>query len=113
MTFNPKTWRPIAMVLSAGNLVAIGFAAGAPAHAIGHGVLALAFGYWAERMRRPAAGSLEDRETRLEALEEELSRMQGELGEAQERIDFAERMLGQAAEARRVDQGRQPGAEGR
>ena len=105
MTFNPKTWRPIAIVLSAVNLVAIGVTAGAPAHAIGHGALALAFGYWAERMRRPAAGTTEEREARLEALEDELTRMQDELGEAQERIDFAERMLGQAAEARRVDQG--------
>ena len=105
MTFNPRIWRPIAAVLSVVNVAAIGFAAAAvePAHAVGHGVLALAFGYWAQRMRGPAAGSIEEREARLEVLEDELSRMQGELGEAQERIDFAERMLARAEEVRRVD----------
>ncbi len=49
MTFKPKIWQPIAVVLCAVNLVAVGFAAGAaePSHAAVHAALALGFGLWA------------------------------------------------------------------
>jgi hypothetical protein len=102
MTFKPAIWRPIALVLSAVNLVAVGFAAGAaePWHATAHTALALAFGLWAQRMRRvPDVG--ED-QARLEALESEMGDLRRELTEAQERLDFAERVLAQAPDARRV-----------
>ncbi len=103
MTFKPAIWQPIAVVLSALNLVAVGFAAGAaePWHAAGHAALGLGFGLWAQRMRQ-TPGRIEPQE-RLEALEAEMSSMRGELNEAQERLDFAERMLAQKAEARRLD----------
>ncbi len=39
----------------------------------------------------------------LEALEAEVSKLRQELSEAQERLDFAERLLAQGPEARRVD----------
>jgi hypothetical protein len=102
MTFKPAVWRPIAIVLSAINLVAVGFAAGAaePWHATAHTALALAFGLWAQRMRRVPDGG-ED-QARLEALEAEMGDLRRELGEAQERLDFAERVLAQAPDARRV-----------
>jgi hypothetical protein len=103
MTFKPAIWRPIAIVLSALNLVGVGFAAGAaePWHAGVHAALALAFGLWAQRMRQAPTGGSEV-EGRLEELEAEVSNMRRELGEAQERLDFTERVLAQAAEARRV-----------
>jgi hypothetical protein len=103
MTFKPAIWRPIAIVLSALNLVGVGFAAGAaePWHAGVHAALALAFGLWAQRMRQVPTGGSEV-EGRLEELEAEVSNMRRELGEAQERLDFTERVLAQAAEARRV-----------
>jgi hypothetical protein len=103
MTFKPAIWQPIAVVLSALNLVAVGFAAGAvePWHAAGHAALGLGFGLWAQRMRQ-APGRIEPQE-RLDALEAEMSSMRVELNEAQERLDFAERMLAQGAEARRLD----------
>ena len=108
MTFKPAIWRPIAAVLAVINLVAGGYAAGLaePRHAAIHGVLALAFAWWAYRLRRGPSGS--EREPRLEApeamaaLEAEMSRLREDLSETQERLDFAERMLAQKPDARRM-----------
>ena len=102
MRFKPSIWQPIAIGLSALNLVAVGFAAAAAEswHAGVHAALALAFGLWAQRMR-PERGE-RDGSTRLEALEAEIDTMRQELSEAQERLDFAERVLAQPPETRRV-----------
>ena len=106
MTFKPALWRPIAVVLSGLNVVAVGFAAAAaePLHAATHGALALAFGLWAQRMRAGQGGPDADMEARVEALELEVSSLRQELAEAQERLDFAERLLAQASETRRLGQ---------
>lgn len=108
MTFKNPIWQPIAVVLSGVNLVAVGVAAGAaePWHAATHAALALGFGVWAQRLYQRRGGAegqdrLEAREA-LEALEAEVGSLRGELGEVQERLDFAERMLAQAPEPRRV-----------
>ena len=106
MTFKPALWQPIAVVLSAINLVAVGFAAGAaePYHAAVHAGLAVGFGLWAQRLRQRRAEYVPaPREDRLEALEAELGGVRGELGEVQERLDFTERMLAQRDEVRRVE----------
>jgi hypothetical protein len=102
MTFKSKIWRPIAMGLSALNLVGVGFAAGAaePWHAGIHAVLALAFASWAQRLRPGLPPS--ERQAGLEELETEVSSLRRELTEIQERLDFTERMLAQGAESRRV-----------
>jgi len=108
MIFKPTIWYPIAVVLSVVNLVAGGFAAGQaePRHAAVHGVLALACGLWAYRLRRGPSGS--EGEARLEApeamaaLESEMSGLRQDLSETQERLDFAERMLAQRPDPRRV-----------
>ena len=111
MIFKPAIWSPIAVVLAVINLVAGGFAAGQaePRHAAVHGVLALAFGWWAYRLRQRSVGS--GGETRLDspdtpdalnALEDEMSRLRQDLSETQERLDFAERMLAQKPDARRM-----------
>lgn len=102
MTFKPSLWRPIALVLSAINLVAVGFAAGAaePWHAGIHAALALGFGLWAQRLRESPAES--EPQARLELLESEVSELRRELSETQERLDFAERVLAQGPESRRV-----------
>jgi hypothetical protein len=103
MTFKPALWYPIAIALSVGNLAAAWFAAGQaePWHATTHAALALAFGLWAHRLRQgPGASQFEGR---VEALEFEVSNLRQELGEAQERLDFAERLLAQWPEPRRVD----------
>ncbi|HEX7335750.1 MAG TPA: hypothetical protein VF252_00975 [Gemmatimonadales bacterium] len=39
---------------------------------------------------------------RLEALEHDVHRLEGELGETQERLDFAERLLTKTREERRI-----------
>ena len=104
MTFKPAIWRPIAAILSAINLVAVGLAAGSaePWHAAGHAALALAFGLWAQRLRPLANAGGSESEARLEVLEADVSSLRGELSEAQERLDFAERLLAQGSESRRV-----------
>jgi hypothetical protein len=106
MTFKSAIWYPIAGVLSAINLVAAGFAIGQaePVHAGVHVALALAFGFWAHRLRQ-ASGGESELQGRLEALEAELGELGGlrqELGEMQERLDFAERLLAQGSETRRM-----------
>jgi len=108
MTFKPAIWRPITFVLSAVNLVAVGFAAGEaePRHAGIHAALALAFGLWAQRLgqARTAGESagLGEGPARLDALEADVGDLRRELNETQERLDFAERLLAQAAETRRL-----------
>lgn len=104
MTFKPAVWRPIAIGLSALNLVAVGFAAASAEswHAGVHAALALAFGLWAQRMRLSPAPRAIDGEARFEALEAEVSSLRQELTDAQERLDFAERVLARGPETRRV-----------
>jgi hypothetical protein len=102
MTFKPALWRPIAVGLSAINLAGVGYAAGAtePWHAAVHAALALAFGLWAQRLGPLPGASLPD--ARLEVLEGEVADLRQELSEAQERLDFAERLLAQGPETHRV-----------
>lgn len=104
MTFKPAVWRPIAAVLSVANLVAVGFAAGAaePWHATLHAGLTVAFAAWAQRLGRGPA-SLPEAEGRLDELAAELDQLRGELAEAQERLDFTERMLARESSPRRPD----------
>ena len=104
MTFKPAIWQPIAVVLSAVNSVAAGFAAASAeaGHTMVHVALAVAFGLWAHRLRQAPRLESGELEPRLEALELEMSDVRRELGEAQERLDFAERMLAQGQESRRV-----------
>jgi hypothetical protein len=109
MTFKPAIWYPIAVALSGLNLVGVWFAAqpAEPWHATIHAGLALGFGLWAQRLRRgPARTELHAPLEGLEVLEVEVSRLRDELSEAQERLDFTERMLAQAPEPRRDDQQR-------
>jgi hypothetical protein len=112
VTFKPAIRYPVTIVLSGLNLVAPGFAAGSaePWHAAVHMALALAFGLWAQRLRQGPGRS--DHQARLEALDSEVSRLEPleaevsdlrrEISEAAERLDFAERLLAQGQESRRV-----------
>lgn len=102
MTFKRAIWYPIALVLSVINLVGVGFAAGEPQpwHAAIHAALALAFGLWAQRLRQGPGGS--ELQAPLEGLEAEVDALRAEVAELHERMDFAERLLAQAPEARRV-----------
>ncbi|PYO40388.1 MAG: hypothetical protein DMD33_17870 [Gemmatimonadetes bacterium] len=101
MTFKRAIWFPIAAGLSVINLVGVGVFASDPGHATIHAVLALAFGLWAQRLRQRSTPSNE-LPPRLEALEAEVNALRHELNETQERLDFAERMLAQSREGRRV-----------
>src|SRR5712691_161456 len=116
MTFKPAIWLPITVVLSIINLVAVGFAAGEGEawHATIHAGLALGFGLWAQaRMRieeaRSRAGGLDTgSEVEIPALRDEVGEVRRELGEMQERLDFAERLLSQAREGDRLPGRREP-----
>jgi len=107
MTFKPAIWYPIAVVLSAINLGGVGFAAASaePWHAGVHAALALGFGLWAQRLRQGLRQGLggSDVQARFEALEAELGKLRQEVSETHERLDFAERLLAQGRETRRVD----------
>ena len=107
MTFKSKYWQPAAIALSAINLVGVGFAAGQAeaGHAAIHATLALVLGLWAQRLRgRLKEGDPQyDLQSGLESLEFEVSKMREELSETQERLDFAERVLAQGQEARRLN----------
>lgn len=113
MTFKPKVWFPIAAVLSAINLVSVWFAAvpGEPAHATLHAGLAMAFGYWALRLRQRLGQAeqdarflaQEDETGRLESIDDDMDRLRQALSETQERLDFAERMLVQGRDKQRGD----------
>jgi hypothetical protein len=102
MTFKRTIWYPIAIVLSVINLVGVGFAAGEPQpwHAALHAALALAFGLWAQRLRQGPGGS--ELQAPLEGLEAEVDALRAEVAELHERMDFAERVLAQVPETRRV-----------
>lgn len=104
MTFRPAIWRPIAVVFSATNLIAVGFAASAaePMHAALHAALALAGGLWIQRLISPTP-AIADRDERLELLDTEVNDLRRELTEAQERLDFTERILARDVESRRVE----------
>jgi len=112
MTFKPKIWFPISIALSLLNLAAVGFAArtAEPMHATTHAALALAFALWAVHLRSKLVGGAArgsgELESRVEALEGELGNLVQQLTEAQERLDFAERVLAQSLETRRVEPGR-------
>ena len=103
MTFKPAVWFPIAVGLTIINLIGVPMAS-QPWHATVHAVLALAFGVWAQRLRKgPRANPVNNEvQDRLEALDAEVGHLRQELGEAQERLDFAERLLAQKRETRGV-----------
>lgn len=111
MIFKPAVWYWIAVVLCVVNVAGGAFAAGQAEsiHAAVHGVLALACGWWAYRVRQGPGGTSHEARLgapeapeALEALESQMHRLRQDLSETQERLDFAERMLAQKPDARRM-----------
>ena len=106
MTFKPAIWYPIAVGLSVVNVIAIAFTAGPaqPLHAASHAALAVAFGWWAYRLRQRRGASEPqarlDTLDALDALDAEVSKLRQEVSELHERLDFAERLLAQKPEPR-------------
>lgn len=109
MALKPATWFPVALALSAMNLISIPFYVSEPAHAAAHLMLATVCGVWASRLRRSMAGKenrLESAEA-IDALYGEVNDLRNELSELQERLDFTERLLAQQADARYAPQEQQ------
>ena len=67
------------------------------------GVLVLSRTRIGEAIARRISGDMRDPEVEapLEALEDEVTRLRGQLGETNERLDFAERLLTRGGEGRR------------
>lgn len=101
-------WLPVAVILTGINLMGLGYAVAAaePAHAAVHVGLALAFGYWARRLRRRHGGGelsrqnqqLADQSQALTDVQNALASQSSELAELHERVDFVERLLAQIRE---------------
>src|SRR2546427_11025790 len=110
MTFKPAIWYPITVVLSAFNLVAVGFTAAEPWPAATHAALALGFGLWAQRPRQGLRGSRlrggSELRARLDAVEDTVedggSEVRQGLSGTQESLDFAERVLASGGDVGRV-----------
>jgi hypothetical protein len=100
MASKPTIWYPIAVALTVINLASIPFTVGEPWHAATHAALALACGLWAQRLRRGPPPAETEPSARFEALETEVTRLRQELTEAQERLDFTERLLAQGDKRR-------------
>jgi hypothetical protein len=113
MKFTSITWQRVALVLSALNFAGAGFAiaGGETWHAAAHVALAVGFGWWAQRIgqrrhedeiRSEVQDTLQSPLERIQSLEGEVGRMQQELYEVQERLDFTERVLTQGKEPRKT-----------
>lgn len=110
MKFKAPIWPYVAWALSALNVAGAGFAVAAaePTHAAAHVLFAFGFGWWAHRLRQRRLEdefesglreTLKDPLERLTMLESDVSRLQQELSEVQERMDFAERILARDRES--------------
>jgi hypothetical protein len=113
MKFTSITWHRVTLVLSALNFAGAGFAIarGEAWHTAAHVVLAVGFWAWAQRIghrrredeiRTEVQDTLQSPLERMQALEGEVARVQQELYEVQERLDFTERVLAQGKEARKT-----------
>jgi len=104
MQFKPALWFPIAVILAAGNLIAVPIYAAEPWHSFAHGAVGVLFAMWAQRLKQRRdverkaveAGGGE----RVDVLEDEMTKLRQELNDAQERLDFTERMLTQKDQTR-------------
>jgi hypothetical protein len=96
MALRPTTWRRIAIVLSVVNLggLIMALGAGEIAHAGAHALVGGLLVVWIGRLRERSRGAERIAgDERLEGLEDEVDQLRRELGEAQERLDFTERMM--------------------
>jgi Tfp pilus assembly protein PilO len=104
MRFKAPIWPYVAFALSALNVAGAGYAVAAaePMHAAVHVALAFGFGWWAQRLRQrrqddewktEMRDTLQNPLERLATLEADVTRLQEELSEVQERMDFTERIL--------------------
>jgi hypothetical protein len=84
----------VAAALTAINFAGLVYAAvmGEAWHALVHVFLVVVCGRWARTLRERAEGPAGSPD-RIELLEDEVSQLRGELFEAQERLEFAERMM--------------------
>ena len=109
MWFKHRGWIPVAWLLALVNLGAVWFAArpGETWHATAHALLAGLFALGAQRLtaRQRSGGLLGELHQTIERnqlLEQTVESLQGRLGELEERVDFAERLMAKQGEADRL-----------
>ena len=99
-------WRIVAIGFLVINIAGFGMAIRMEEfwHAMAHVGLGVACWVWMQNLKRPlAAGHANSQlEERVQVLELDVTRVREELMEAQERLDFAERMLAQLPDQKRV-----------
>ena len=102
MRFKSPAWRPVAYILSGLNVLGAAFAVASaePMHAGAHMTVALAFGFWSERLRRQARRVEAD--VQLDDLEAELSHLRTELTDVSDRMDFVERLQAREPDPHRL-----------
>ena len=100
MTFKPRVWAPIAIILAGINLVAVGSAANAGEawHAGIHAVLALGFGLWTQILLRRRGVEPPGAVGQSDQIRVTLDAQATQIAELQERVDFTERILAQIRE---------------
>lgn len=97
MIFKRSIWLPIAVVAVVINVAGgiYAYLTSEPMHGFAHGALAVGFGLWARHLwLSPTPGVQRvERPDRVELLEADLSELERELRETQERLDFADQLL--------------------
>ena len=109
MRFKPSLWFPIAVILAGVNLIYVPFVSNDPWHAFAHGALGVGFALWAQRLKQRRDAERAEQRTaveagsgeRVEVLEDEMTKLRQEPSDAQERLDFTERMLTQKDQPRK------------
>lgn len=97
MNFKRALWYPIAIGVVVINLAGgvYAYLTSEPVHGFLHGAFAVGFAIWARHLRQGTQQSerLSDRPDKVELLEADLSQLERELKETQERLDFADQLL--------------------
>ncbi|HET9440901.1 MAG TPA: hypothetical protein VFO52_12055 [Longimicrobiales bacterium] len=97
MSLKRMFWLPVALGLVVLNLAGGIFAylTSEPMHGFVHGAAAVGFGLWAHYLwQSPAAGERQIAQPdKVKMLEADLSELERELKETQERLDFADQLL--------------------
>jgi hypothetical protein len=97
MTFKRALWLPIAIGVVVINLAGgvYAYLTSEPMHAFVHGAIAVGFALWARHLYHGSEQRERqlERQDRVQLLEANLSELERELSETQERLDFADQLL--------------------
>jgi hypothetical protein len=97
MIFKRGAWYPISIAVIVINVAGGIYASltSEPVHAFLHGAFAVVFGFWAWHLRQQSEHSEKQvgGQDKVQLLEANLSQLERELRETQDRLDFADQLL--------------------